>query len=308
MGPKNRKKIYTVMIIPHSEKSTLTFNIPLWCVQVIGFITVGIVVTALVFTGSYHTMKARVAQLQKKYKDYKILREQLDYFAGETEKLQEKMKMLEKLDTDIRTIMKNDPAIAKINKNMEEHRTEAVMASRGGSDRSNRYITAQEKIAENLQVMSLEMQNRESSLTELKSAVTEREARLQATPSIWPVKNPRITSKYGYRRSPFGWRREFHHGIDLATYYGAPIYATADGVVVFAGWKSGYGRTIIISNKYGFTTLYGHNSKNLVKKGDIVKKGDVIARVGNSGRSTGPHLHYEVHVNGKYINPMEYLP
>jgi len=129
---------------------------------------------------------------------------------------------------------------------------------------------------------------------------------LDHTPSIWPVRG-RLTSRFGYRRDPFNGRNTLHKGLDLAVPIGTPVRAAAHGVVVEAGWRSGYGLTVRIDHGYGYQTLYGHNSRLLVKTGQRVTKGQIIARSGSSGRSTAPHLHYEIRVNGKAINPANYL-
>lgn len=128
--------------------------------------------------------------------------------------------------------------------------------------------------------------------------------RLDHTPSILPIEG-NIVSSFGYRRNPFGgWSSEFHNGVDIACDYGTPVRAPADGVVTFAGWHGGYGRKIQIDHGNGIATLYGHNSRLLVKSGDNVKKGDIIAYSGNSGRSTGSHLHYAASVNGQAVDPL----
>ncbi len=129
-------------------------------------------------------------------------------------------------------------------------------------------------------------------------------------PAIWPTK--------GWITSDFGWRRSFrtrtggrasiyHEGIDIAAPIGTPIKATADGRITFTGYRSGYGKTLKMDHGQGLLTLYAHCSKLLVKEGQKVKQGDIIALVGNTGNSTGPHLHYEVRQDGKAIDPMEYL-
>jgi murein DD-endopeptidase MepM/ murein hydrolase activator NlpD len=124
-------------------------------------------------------------------------------------------------------------------------------------------------------------------------------------PFIWPVKG-KITSLYGYRKSPFTGQPEFHEGVDIRV-NGEPIVATADGCVKFAGWRGGYGLAVIIDHGNGFETIYGHNSSLKVKRGDFVRRGQIIAFGGNTGRSTGPHLHYEVRKNGKPINPLRFM-
>ncbi len=129
---------------------------------------------------------------------------------------------------------------------------------------------------------------------------------LTSVPSIWPVKGW-ITSGFGYRISPFTHGLEFHEGVDIANALGTPIKAPAEGYVLYAGWARGYGNVLILGHGYGISTIYGHLSKILVKQGQHVYRGDIIALMGTTGRSTGPHLHYEVRVNGVPVNPLNYI-
>lgn len=124
---------------------------------------------------------------------------------------------------------------------------------------------------------------------------------------IWPVVKGSISSNYGWRNHPIYKRKEFHTGLDIAVPYGTPVYAAADGVVIFSGKKGGYGNLIIIQHRDKSLTYYGHNLELLVKKGDSVRQGKVISFSGNSGTSTGPHLHFEIRVNDKHTNPLQYL-
>jgi len=130
----------------------------------------------------------------------------------------------------------------------------------------------------------------------------------QRAPFANPVKSAfRFTSGFGYRRDPKTGGRRMHNGVDFAGAYGTPIYATADGVVIHAGWLSGYGRLVKVQHDFGIQTFYAHTSRIRVKKGQRVSRGDRIADMGNSGRVTGTHLHYEVRVNKKPVNPMIYI-
>lgn len=130
---------------------------------------------------------------------------------------------------------------------------------------------------------------------------------LAALPDHWPV-GGEVTSNFGSRRSPFGGRRiEFHDGLDLAANYGEAVAVAGDGVVTFTGYRPGYGRTVIISHGYGYRSSYCHLSGCLVKEGENVKKGQKIALAGNSGRSTGPHLHFMVEKDGVLIDPLKVL-
>jgi murein DD-endopeptidase MepM/ murein hydrolase activator NlpD len=130
---------------------------------------------------------------------------------------------------------------------------------------------------------------------------------LESYPGVLPIKSTRITSYFGYRNNPFGRRRtEFHSGIDLKAQY-VDVSATAAGIVIESKYLAGYGYTVIIDHGDGIMTKYAHNSKLYVKAGDEVKRGDVISRSGNTGRSTGPHLHYEILKNGVPQNPLDYI-
>jgi murein DD-endopeptidase MepM/ murein hydrolase activator NlpD len=129
---------------------------------------------------------------------------------------------------------------------------------------------------------------------------------LAAAPKVWPVDGViNITSEFGYRT--LQGVREFHEGTDFGVWYGTPVKATRDGTVTFSGWNSGYGWLVEIQHAEGFSTAYAHNSRLLVQKGDVVKLGDTIARSGSTGRSTGPHVHYEVLLDGKPVDPMKYI-
>ena len=116
-----------------------------------------------------------------------------------------------------------------------------------------------------------------------------------------------ISSEYGLRRDPFTRRPAFHTGVDIAAPAGAPIYPMAAGTVVFSGWRGGYGRTVIVRHADGLESLYAHNARNLVRAGDIVDAQTPLGAVGDSGRSSGPHLHFEVRRDGRAVNPMRYL-
>ncbi len=127
-------------------------------------------------------------------------------------------------------------------------------------------------------------------------------------PFAMPVKDSfRWTSGFGYRRDPKGAGTRMHEGTDMAGAYGTPVYATADGVVVHAGWDSGYGRLVRIQHAFGLETRYAHLSQVRVEVGQRVSRGDRIGDMGNSGRSTGTHLHYEVRINGTPVNPMTFI-
>jgi len=128
------------------------------------------------------------------------------------------------------------------------------------------------------------------------------------TAFVSPIKFPRTTSGFGSRKNPFNDRRmEFHRGIDMGCPIGTKVYSVRNGKVVFSGYMEGYGKLVIIEHEYGYRSYYGHLSRSLVKPGKRVKPGDIIALSGNTGRTTGPHLHFEIRKNGHAMNPMTFL-
>ncbi len=129
---------------------------------------------------------------------------------------------------------------------------------------------------------------------------------LQTIPSLWPVDGI-VTSGFGYRPHPIYGEELFHQGVDIAAWFGTPVYATADGIVQFSGWNGGYGNVLILDHSHGFATVYGHLERFLVDQGASVKKGQQIALVGSTGLSTGPHLHYEVRRYGHAVVPNGYM-
>lgn len=147
------------------------------------------------------------------------------------------------------------------------------------------------------------------SLDEITDMARNQEIRMQNIPAIQPVLNKdmkRVASGYGVRIDPIYHIKKFHHGMDFSAPVGTEIYATGNGRVIYAGWKQGYGNTVVIDHGYGYTTVYAHCYKAVARKGQRVKRGDIIALVGNSGKSTGPHLHYEVRIKDKPVDPRNY--
>lgn len=129
---------------------------------------------------------------------------------------------------------------------------------------------------------------------------------LEALPDNVPLEG-RISSGFGYRRHPITGLRSFHYGVDITGDRGTPVQAAGSGVVTFSGWSGDFGKVVIISHGYGYESVYAHNDKLLVEVGDVVQKGDIITKVGSTGRSTGPHLHFEIHFNGEQIDPVGVL-
>jgi murein DD-endopeptidase MepM/ murein hydrolase activator NlpD len=143
-------------------------------------------------------------------------------------------------------------------------------------------------------------------LEAMRSGVERREALANATPSIWPVAGW-LSSAYGNRRDPFTGGSDFHPGLDISADHGTPVHVTADGTVQTAGFTGNYGNLIVVDHGFGIQTRYGHLARFTAREGDRVRRGQIIGHVGSTGRSTSPHLHYEILTNGKLTNPLRIL-
>ncbi len=154
--------------------------------------------------------------------------------------------------------------------------------------------------------LETEAVHQEASLRELQEYFDDQKSLLASTPSIWPTRGW-VTSDFGLRLDPYAADREMHSGMDIASPPGQPVVAPSDGTVVFNGTEGGYGKVLVIDHGYGVKTRYGHLSEVFVRLGERVKRGQKVAAVGNTGRSTGPHLHYEVRVNGIAENPRKFI-
>ena len=157
-----------------------------------------------------------------------------------------------------------------------------------------------------VQGLSHQAEQQLSSLTELVSFFEAQETLLAHTPSLWPIRGW-MTSRFGIRADPYTGEKSMHSGVDLAAAAGTKVIAPADGMVIFAGSRGAYGKMIIVEHGMGIVTHYGHLSTVLVRVGDDIERGQHIGAVGNTGRSTGPHLHYEVRVDGIPVDPEQYV-
>ena len=158
-------------------------------------------------------------------------------------------------------------------------------------------------------VLEKELYVQTKSFDEIIEMAKTREVRMENIPAIQPVLNKdlkRVASGYGVRIDPVYHVRKFHQGMDFTAPTGTEVFATGNAKVIFTGWKQGYGNTVILDHGFGYKTVYAHLYKSLVRKGQKVRRSDIIALVGNTGKSTGPHLHYEVRLNGKPVDPRNY--
>ena len=163
-----------------------------------------------------------------------------------------------------------------------------------------------DRLGQQLDFIQVQIIQTDSTLRSLDRQLAQYKDRFQKTPSIWPVYGT-IRSRFGWRIHPKSGNRLFHKGIDIPAWIGAPVKATGDGVIEFAGWGGGYGWLIIINHEYGYRSLYAHLSEIMVNPGRTVTKGQIIGKVGETGITTGPHVHYEIRRWTRAVHPNEYL-
>lgn len=180
--------------------------------------------------------------------------------------------------------------------------------ARGGLEslESSRSITPSELLSE-MEQLSRVLSDREHKLALMEGLIRDSQLEEEMSPRGRPVEKGWISSNYGYRNDPFTGKRTFHHGVDVAGKKNSNVVAVASGIVTWVGSKNGYGKLVEIRHPDGYSTRYGHNGKILVKVGDLVTQGQPVALMGSSGRSTGPHVHFEIARNGKTLNPSKYL-
>lgn len=298
------EQLYTLMVIPHANSPTLSLQFPLKWVKAAGLILSVIACFGLVFAFNYQQARIAAEELKLLTCEFQEQQQQILLIAQQAEELENDIAAIRELDETVRDMM---------NLSSPKKNEQPVRAASGEIAGSRSTTPSRGGLAATMLRTEMGLQSVRESIPESKNAlqsltkdIASQQAKERATPSIWPTSG-KITSSYGYRNSPFGYGRQFHSGIDIGAKRGVPIYATADGTVRFSGYKSGYGYVVHISHGYGYTTVYAHMSKTAARNGQSVQRGHVIGYVGSSGRTTGPHLHYEVRVDGDTVNPWPYM-
>jgi len=226
--------------------------------------------------------------------------------AQQLETLSQEMTRLRTFDTQIRRLagMQAGPAAGTPTLAVGGGTLELAKALKEGEQAEQVLLLA--RLYQDLERLEREIALRAESLQAVTEYLMKQKDRLTATPALWPTEG-HVTSPFGPRTSPFTGQPQQHTGVDIAAPPGTPIRAPADGIVTFAGTLPGYGHALVLTHGFGFKTFYGHNQRNQVIKGQTVKRGQVIALVGNTGYSTGAHLHYEVLLNDQPHNPLKYI-
>jgi murein DD-endopeptidase MepM/ murein hydrolase activator NlpD len=309
MAKKRRKKTsaYHIVVIPEDSSQVHRFQMRSWAFRGLVLVLMGLCLGLIVTTGGY-------VRYQKLYRNTVDMRSRLaDLHDDQSRMVQELSELADSVGRSENLANKISSLLGPTqDKTAEAPSTEVehdkvleqdTLSTLGQLDPVS-MVDRMDGLADGLLVRALSV---EKNITEIYQDFQNQQVRRSSYPDIWPV-DGWLTSEFGMRRSPINHQISFHEGLDIAASWGSDVIATGDGVVRFAAYKGGLGYTIIIDHGFGLETSYGHNSRLLAKVGDKVRRGQVIAAAGNSGQSTGPHVHYEVHVDGVPVDPLNFLP
>jgi len=286
-------RLNTIIIVPHSKARFVKFSFSTRTAVVVACVaTVGLIlsIVAITYTGSAVNRRLEVDRLQSDNIELTEVNQELEATIAE---VQGRLDEFEERTSRL--------ALAS---GMEAQ--EVGFSGTGGNGTRVGAGGPYDRLPESPEALAAQGRWVERQLELVEGHLSDQEHLLASTPTIAPAVGL-ITDGFGRRKDPFTGRQAFHRGLDLSARRGTPIKAPADGIVVFAGRNGGLGRTVRISHDFGFTTVYGHLDEISVEAGDEVHRGQELGLMGNSGRSTGPHLHYEVHVEGKAVNPLYYI-
>jgi len=297
-----KKRFFTVFVVPQDPSRVRKLRLPLNLLRAI-FIMLGISFAAFSFMiFDYTQVKLKTHELNSLKKENAVQKIQLQAFASKVSDLEFYMAKLKQFDKKLRIIT-----------NMEVPAGSSQVLGIGGPSFEEDTATLEgaragliKQMHSDLDQLKAEAMAQEKSFTELNEHLFKQTSLFASTPAIWPARGW-VTSNFGYRISPFTGLRQMHEGMDIANAMGTLVLAPANGIVSRVDRENGLGKNITINHGYGILTKYGHLSETYVHVGKRVKRGEKIAAIGNTGRSTGPHLHYEIVVNGVNINPEKYI-
>jgi len=287
-------KHFTILVIPEGSHQVRRFALRSTVIKWALALSVLVVLGLSGLVADYVATNLDRNELERLQVENLSQREDLHRLAVQLEDLRQELVVVAQNDAKVRVMAK-----------LTAPKTDSMAGIGGPSredDASREYNAIQQRIDEVRRQIDLRRESQE----EIQGILNDQRSLLAAKPSGWPVKGW-LTSNFGMRRDPFNGKRKMHEGLDIAARTGTPVYATADGIVSSIRTEPGYGKVVTIDHGYGYRTVYGHNSKYNVKVGQRVRRGDMVAAVGNTGRSTGSHVHYEVRLNGVPVNPHKYL-
>jgi murein DD-endopeptidase MepM/ murein hydrolase activator NlpD len=298
-------KAFTLIVVPDRESAVKRYRVQRSLIlQLVGGVA-ALVLIALVATVHYFIVARDAAENRVLREENVALKSQLKSIRERVDHIGSTLDRVERFDQRLRAVtLLSDPQ-----RNLAMGPTEQVAMPAGASD--NQFIRSApmespKSMSGRLDKLSVEATRQEQSLQELTAYFQDQKSLLASTPSVWPARGW-VTSDFGQRLDPYTADRVMHAGLDIAAPHGKDVLAPSDGTIVFAGLEGGYGNVLVIDHGYGIKTRYGHLAKIMVKAGDRIRRGQNVATVGNTGRSTGPHLHYEVRVNGVPQNPRKFI-
>ena len=314
------KKSYTILIVSQKAAQVRKFIFSPLTLKIAAVVLAIIILVSGFIIYDYVVYKKQLAELHELRTETHSQQREIRSFLEKITLLEEQLNKLKEMEremerdlkevNELKKTKKGFPVVPRKKTSSETNGVRQEIASFRGEQVS---ILEKERprlvslLHQDLLELRKEAFQREQNLMEIKEFLQGQKSILLSTPSLWPVIGP-ITSGYGETRlsSPSGEMRP-HRGVDIYVPSGTPIVAPADGVIIFSGQESEYGLLICIDHGHGFCTAYGHLKELSVQTGDPVKIGQVIGTVGTSGNSTGPHLHYEVRIQGSPVNPLRYL-
>jgi murein DD-endopeptidase MepM/ murein hydrolase activator NlpD len=305
------KKI-TIVVVPEGPRKIRQIKIPRFLVfSLVLLVLAGSFSLAWVIR-DYLSIKRNLPHLSNLQEENTLQKQQISSLAGKVEAINKKMTELKEFDRKVRAMVSMDPSKGS---GIEPAGAAQQFIGIGGSDSSlggsnspserghKKLVRMMYRALDNLDGDISVQQDEKAELLRL---LDRQKSILACTPSVWPARGW-VSSGFGYRLSPFTTEKELHRGLDICSRKGAPVIAPADGVVTQVEWDPGYGKMVVVNHGYGLNTMFAHLEKVYVKKGQVVRRHQEIAQVGDSGRTTGAHLHYEVQLNGVPVNPLRYI-
>jgi murein DD-endopeptidase MepM/ murein hydrolase activator NlpD len=339
----NSNKFYTIMIVPEKTSPVRKIVVPAWVTKIAAVAFAFTVLLGTVMFYDYWYVMNEISENKQLKMENRRLRQQVQVFKNKVATIESTMERVKTFATRLKVITNIEDRgglLQSLNQTLPDASVVAVSSTPlNANSTANSASTPSSgpqkaTVSANVGFASIPMETDDPEDEFLRKDYDDLDSRLsllghdslfvetelqdlyellgdqKAFLSALPTRRPAIgyfTSGFGVRKSPIGGAVKMHEGLDIANHVGTAIRAPADGIVTFADVKSGYGRTVVLDHGYGLETWYGHAQKLMVSKGQHVRRGEVIAQMGSTGRSTGPHVHYEVRVNGYPVNPLSYI-
>lgn len=326
-------RYYTLLIVPEKTSQVRKIVIPSWLAKTVAASLALTVLIGMVMVLDYWFVMSEISENKQLKLENRRLKQQVQVFKNKMTTIENTMDRIKTFTTRLKVITNIEDQsnlLQSLNRPIPEAESnigtpptpspaltteEVAHQSDLPPDPLHNALTPseetllrkdQEQLDEKFSSLNSDSLYIEQMLQDEYELLADQKSFLAALPTRKPVVGY-FTNGFGIRRSPFGGRVKMHEGLDIANHPGTPIRAPADGVVTFAATKPGYGQTLVIDHGYGLETWYGHTRKILVSRGQKIQRGDTVAQLGTSGRSTGPHLHYEVRVHGTPVDPLSYI-